>query len=450
MSKQVAVSFEDKSVKVVYASCEKGRTIIQKTSVLKDEDFDSFLKTAKFPDLTVVCRPKRFYSDTMMVPPAKKTYLKKIVEAEIRKRFSELKDFSYFFSTLTEKTPGEKGMREIFFFAVDNNELYKITERFNRYGIMVKYLCPDIPALSHLIKSSENWKNKTVLCLLISETERTFFLVRNGELCFIRVTPSSGSELTDLDVDNINMTVNYCRQNLRLNAELIILMNAAITEGTLNTVIPTVPVAYPTSVLASDATLKNFVAPISAIVFGQELGDANLLPLKYRRLFTQKRVASYGTVFFLLLSLIGFGLMLINLSQIFLMKEKINFLRKDLTEINAVASAYEKDTVKLQQLLPLINLINEARSSPDIQKALLSLRFLPMENVHIQTIQMNNKKDFLLIQISGSISSKNYGDLHRTFIKLLANCSSVSGLAVVSKNIELRNGHFQIDIENKI
>ena len=449
MSKQVAVSFEDKSVKVVYASCEKGKTIVQKTSILKDEDFDSFLETSRFPDLTVVCRPRRFYSDTMMVPPAKRTYLKKIVEAEIRKRFSELKDFSYFYSTLTEKTPGDKGMREIFFLAVNNNELCEITERFNRYGITVKCLCPDILALSHLIKSSENWKNKTVLCLLISEAERTFFLVRNGELCFIRITPSSGSELTDLDVDNINMTVSYCRQNLRLNAEQIILMNAGIKGGTLNTIIPTVPVAYPTSVLASDATLKNFVAPISAIAFGHELRDANLLPLKYRRLFTQKRVASYGTVFFLLFSLIGLGLMLINVSQIFLMKEKINSLRKDLTEINAVASAYERDTSKLQQFLPLINLINEARSSPDVQKALLSLRFLPMENVIVQTVQLNNKKDFLLIQISGSITSKNYGDMHRTFMKLLSNCSSVSGLVVVSKNIELRNGHFQIEIQNK-
>jgi hypothetical protein len=445
----VVVSFEDKSVKVVYASYEKGRTIIQKTSVLKDEDFDSFLKTAKFPDLTVVFRPKKFYSDTMMVPPAKKMYLKKIVEAEIRKRFSELKDFSYFFSTLKERMPGEKGMREVFFFAVDNSELYEITERFSRCGITVKCLCPDVLALSHLIKSSANWKDKTVLCLFVSETERTFFLVRNGELCFIRVTPSLRSEITDLDLDNINMTVSYCRQNLRLNAEQIILMNAAIKEGTLNTIIPTVPVAYPSSVLASDATLKNFIAPISAIVFGQELGDANLLPLKYRRLFTQRRVASYGAIFFLLFSLIGLGLMLINVSQIFLMREKINLLRKDLTEINAVASAYEKDTAKLQQLLPLINLINEARSSPDFQNALLSLRFLPMENVHIQTIQLNNKRDFLLIQISGSIASKNYGDMHRTFMKLLSNCSGVSGLAVVSKNIELRKGHFQIDIEKR-
>jgi hypothetical protein len=35
LSKQVAVSLKDKSVNVVYAACEKGRTILQKTSVLE-------------------------------------------------------------------------------------------------------------------------------------------------------------------------------------------------------------------------------------------------------------------------------------------------------------------------------------------------------------------------------------------------------------------------------
>jgi hypothetical protein len=104
----------------------------------------------------------------------------------------------------------------------------------------------------------------------------------------------------------------------------------------------------------------------------------------------------------------------------------------------------------MRQLLPLINFVNEAHSSPDIQHALVSLKFLPMENVHIKTIQLNNKKDSSLIHVSGIITAKNYGDMHRIFIKLLANFSNVSGMKVISKNIELRDGHFQIDVENKI
>jgi hypothetical protein len=450
LSKQVAVSFEDNLVKVVYASSDKGRTVVQKTTIFKDEEFDSFLKTTRLPDLTVVCHFKRFYSDIMIAPPAKPAYLKKIVEAEIRKRFPELRDFSYFYSVPAGTTAGEKGLREVFFFAVDNNELNEIVERFNKYGKSAKYIYPNVLTLSHLIRSSDDWKNKTVLSLLISEKDRTLFLAKNGKVCFVRVTPSLGREITDVDIDNINMTVSYCRQNLRLYPELIILMNTVKKESGFNTIIPTTNIIYPMSVIASEETLRNFAAPVSAIIFGKQLRNDNLLPRKYGVLYTQKRIASYAVVFFLLFSLIALGHILINLSEIFLINKKINLLRKDLAGIDAVTSVYEKDMERMQQFLPLINFVNESHSSPDILQALVSLKFLPMENVQIKTIQLNNKKDSSLIQVSGIIKAKNYGDMHRIFIKLLTHFSNVPGMKVISKNIELRDGHFQIDVENKI
>ena len=450
MSKQVVVSFEDNLIKVVYASYEREKTVVHKTYVFQEEEFDSFLKTVKLPDLTVVCHFKRFYSDIITAPPAKPAYLKKIIETEIRKRFPVLNDFSYFYCDLTEKSSTEKGTREIFFFAVDNSELTEIIERFNKYGKSVKYIYPDILALSHLIKASDDWSSKAVLSLLISETDRTLFLIKNGQICFIRVTPSLGYEVADIDIDNINMTVSYCRQKLRLYPEQIILMNAVKKEGGFNTIIPTVSVKHPANILASDETLTNFAAPVSAIIFGKKLRTENLLPHKYKRLYTQRSIASYAVVFFLLFSLIGLGHLLINLSEISLINEKINILRKDLSGIDAATSAYEKETEKMQHFLPLINFVNEANSSPDIQKALVSLKFLPMENVQVQTIQLNNKNVFLLIQVSGIITAKNYGEMHRVFTKLLANFTNVSGMAVISKNIDLRNGNFQIDVENRI
>ena len=449
LNKQVAVSFEDNIVKVVYASSHKGRTIVQKTMVFKEEDFDSFLKTTKLPDLTVICHFKKFYSDTMTAPPTKTAYLKKIVESEIKKRFPDLKDFSYFFSIISEKTSGEKGAREVFFFAVDNSELTEIIERFNKFGKSVKYIYPDIVTLSCLIKSSDELNSKTVLPMFISGTDRTLFLVRNGQICFIRVTPSSVPDLTDVDVDNMNMTVSYCRQKLRLNPEFLILMNAVKKVGPLNTIIPTVPIAPPAGVLASEETIKNFIVPISAIFFGQTLKNENLLPIKYKTLYTHKSIASHAAIVFLILSLIGLVHIFINISQISLVNEKINLLRKELAEINAITVAYDKDAEKMQHILPLINFVNEAHASPDMQKALLSLKFLPMENVHIKTIQVNNKKDSLLIQLTGIIHAKNYGDMYKIFVNLLNNFHKTSGMTVISKNIELRNGHFQIDVEKR-
>ena len=145
----------------------------------------------------------------------------------------------------------------------------------------------------------------------------------------------------------------------------------------------------------------------------------------------------------------GLSYIVINLSQISQINEKINFIRKDLIEIDTVTSTYEKDMEKMQQILPLINFVKEAQSSTDMQKAFVSLNFLPMEDVHIQTIQVNNKKNSLQMQISGTITAKNYGDMYKVFIKLLNNFNTVSGMAIISKTIELKNGQFQIDVENK-
>jgi hypothetical protein len=350
---------------------------------------------------------------------------------------------------LSEKTAAEKDTRDVFFYAVDNNELNLITERFNKYGRSVKYIYPDILTLSQLIQSSAEWSNKTVLSLLVSEKDRTLFLVKNGEICFIRVTPSLGTEINNIDIDNINMTVSYCRQNLRLTPDVIVLINTEIKEDVGKTVIPAISVTFPTTIFASEEILKNFASPISALIFGQKIKNENLLPLKYRTLQIQKLTSFYAIIFFVLFSLIGLSLSIINLSQISQINEKINFLRRDLGEIDAIASAYEKDMGKMQQILPLINYVKEAQTSPDIQKALVSLNFLPMDGVHIQSIQVNNKKNSLHIQIAGIITAKNYGDMHRIFIKLLNNFNAVSGMTVISKNIELRNGNFQIDIENK-
>jgi len=452
LNRRVVVSFEDNLIKVVFASSRRGKTVVQKTLIFNDEGFDSFLKTAKLPNLTVICHFKRFYSDIISAPPARAAYLKKIVEIEIRKCFPELSSFSFFYTVLKEKTVEEKGLRDVFYFAVENSELGDIIERFNRYGKAIKYIYPDILTLSKVIQASDELSPKTVLCIATSEIGKNLFLVKNGQLRFIRSTQSSGRDIHDLDVDNINMTISYCQQKLRLNPQQVILMNALKEEetGHLKTIVPVVTISYPSNILVSEETLQNFITPLSAVIFEQHLKNDNLLPQKYRMLYIQKRMAAYSTILVLLFSFIGLSCLLINLREISALKGNINLLRKDLTGIESIVSAYEKDSEKLQQLTPLINLINEARSIPDIQKTLVALKFLPMENTDIQSIQINNKKDSLQIQISGSITAKNFGEMHKIFQKIVSSFDQVPGMAVGSKNIDIKNSHFQIDIESKI
>jgi len=447
---QVAISFEDDLVKVVYASQDKGKVIVEKTIVLKDEEFDLFLKRNKMPNISVIYPFRKFYSEIFPAPPVKRAYLDTIVETEIRKRFPELKLFSFFYTVLADKSAEEKGAREVFFFAVDNSDIDTIVERFDRQGKTIKAIYPDIFTVSHLVQSQDTKMYKTVLCLLESNAEKSLFLVKNGQVRFIRITPSRVKDVRDTDIDNINMTVSYCQQVLRLNPEILVLLNSQIKEAQGKTAIPAVRVTSHEKVMLPDETFQDFIIPLSAIIFSDILKNDNLLPKKYKMLYVQRFAVSYSMLFFLFFSLIGLSYFIINLSDISTLRGKIELLRKELAGSESVIAGYEKNSAELQRILPLINLINDARSGVDNQKALSRLNFLPMETIDIQRIQINNKKDSLQMQISGNIHANNLGNMHHTFQKLLDRLNKDAGMVTLSRNLDLKSGQFQIEIENKV
>ena len=452
MKKQVAVSFEDSHIRVVFASQDKGKTTIPRTALLKEEEFDAFLEANKLPNLSVVYPFRNFYSDVVSVPPVKKSYLKAIIEAEIRKRFPDLNQFSFYYSVLADKSSEEKKLTEVFFFAVDNREIDPVLQRFERHGKTVKFIYPDMVAVSHFIQSQDDVAGKNVLGFYASEKEKVLLLIKNGQLRFIRVTPSTGKKIQDTDIDNINMTTSYCRQSLRLNPEQLVVLNvstgAEATSG--RTVIPVIRIDHPVDLAIPEETYRDNMAPLAAILFSDRLKNDSLLPQKYRVLYIQRFAVAYAILFFLLFSLIGLSYLTMNLTEVLSQKEKINRLRKDLSGTETIISAYDINSTSLQMIIPLIQFINDVRSGSDMQKTLTSFDFLPMDGIDIQSVQLNNKKDVLQLQLSGKIESKNYSDMHSTLQKLLNSINKGAGMVILSRNMELKNGHFQIEAEAKM
>jgi len=452
LKKQVAVSFEDSHIRVVFAYQDKGKTTIQRTVLLREEEFDAFLEANKLPNLSVVYPFRNFYSDVVSVPPVKKSYMKAIVESEIRKRFPDLNQFSFFYSVLADKSSEEKKLTEVFFFAVDNREIDLVLQRFERHEKTVKFIYPDMVAVSHFIQSRDDVAGKNVLGFYASEMDKVLLLIKNGQLRFIRVTPSTGKRIQDTDIDNINMTTSYCRQSLRLNPEQLVVLNVSTgTEATSGrTVIPVIRIDHPAGLAVPEETYRDDMAPLAAILFSDRLKNDSLLPQRYRVLCIQRFAVAYAILFFLLFSLIGLSYLTMNLTEVLSQKEKINRLRKDLSETEAITSAYDKNSAGLQMIIPLIQFINDVRSGSDMQKTLTSLDFIPMEGIDIQSVQLNNKKDVLQLQLSGKIESKNYRDMHSTLQKLLNSINKGAGMVILSRNMELKNGQFQIEAEAKI
>ena len=451
MNKQIAVSFENESVKVVYVSINRGNIVVKKALTLTDEEFDRFLQTEKDNNFTVVSDFQNFYQDIITLPPAKEKYLRSLVKLEIKKKSPELKDFSFYYTVLRDIQREGKQLKEVFVLAVSNEDLNSVVDRFDKHNKSVRYLYPNVLTLSNFVALTNGEPDQPVLNVVDLGITKTIFLMKNHKLHFVRVAQSDGKGINDIDVENINMTIAYCRQTLRLNPTNVALIGSPgdRQKTNLNLVAAVESIQYPTNIVAFEETIAEYIVPISAFLHDKELRKNNLLPEYCKSLLFQKMVLKYGIVSFLLFSLVGAGYTGMKVVGISSLKDNITTLRREINEKQPIVSEYETQSKELQQLMPTVNFINTLNASPDVQKVLIALQCLSMKNVKTQSISINNDKDLLQIQVNGSISSNNFAELQSTYKDLLGEIKKVNNLEISTQKLELKSKSFSLDLRWK-
>ncbi|TAL25319.1 MAG: hypothetical protein EPN94_05440 [Nitrospirae bacterium] len=447
MARQVAVSFENETVKVVYALSNRGDLLIEKTLTLRDKEFDEFLEREKTRQFTVVCDFKSFYEDILLIPSTGEKYVKNIIASEIRKRFPELKDPSFFYTALGEKLHEGRMMKEIFIFAVSNEDLFGLINRFGKYNKKIKRLYPSAFALAHLLNLSGANEGKFALCIAEVGGNAALFLAGDKKLLPFRATRFSQKGIHNPDIQNINMTINYCRQSLKLNPSLIILIGEACYkyDSDMDLTLPVSCIMHPASILASKETLIEFITPVSALFPAKDMEEGNILPWDYRNFYARKAIIGYCIALFLILSLIGSGYTWMRMQGILSLKEKTESLRAEIKSMEPAFDNYRIKHKELQGSLPLINIINSSGSAPDFQKALLAIGQLYTKDINIQSVQINNEGASLRLYIRGVIASKGLIDMQNNYQALLNALKKNKELELLSEKIELTDKSFQIE-----
>ncbi|HBZ55107.1 MAG TPA: hypothetical protein DEO88_06850 [Syntrophobacteraceae bacterium] len=449
MGQQIAVSFEDEWVKIVYGSTRKGTVAVYRTLTLKETELDQWLASEKSREFIVVCRFPAFYSDITALPPAKDKYLAKMVEAEIRKKYPEAKDVSFFFSVLGTRESGFKQVKEVFYYAVDNVILHGIVARFERFHKRISVLCPDVLALTHLVRTSDQTSAKTVLCISLTEGSKTLFLLKNGDLRFLRVIPSMGRDIHQVDVDNINMTIGYCRQALRVEPQQILLVGLPETdmETPHGAVVPIAPVKYPGIVGCTAATAAECISPIAAILAAPRMKSSSLLPADIRSGYRMRYLLASGILLFLVGTLIATGYLALSLGEFVYARNKIRSVRSEIPGLSTLLADYQARLGRMQELASYVAAVNELQSTPGIQGALAELRFLPMPGINIQNLQITTDADALKMRLDGQVRFRSLAELHANYQKLLTTFKSIATMTIVSESLNIRDGKFSVDIQ---
>lgn len=195
--KQVVISLEDTLVKVLYASRKRGSIVVDRTLLFEIDQLEAFLKEAGTKEVSLVKHFRDFHEETFSIPSVKKKFIPTLIETEIGKRF-DTKDFSYTYSLSDVKIVEKRKVREVFAFAVRNDELREEVNRFHSHGISVKAIYPDIYALAEFVKPARD----STLCISEAGLTKTLFLIKGGEIRFIRTVESDQAGLDSFDIQN--------------------------------------------------------------------------------------------------------------------------------------------------------------------------------------------------------------------------------------------------------
>ncbi|MBF0505610.1 MAG: hypothetical protein HQL09_02140 [Nitrospirae bacterium] len=461
MANRIAVSFEDEVVKVVYASLSHGSLTVRKTLLLKNEEFDDFLAGERHREFIVVADFKVSYYDILFLPPAKDKYLRQIVYSEIRKKNPELKDFSFSYSVLGETVRESRKALEVFFYAVSNADLYQIIQRFDKYRKTVKSIFPIAAALSRLVNALPVAGDEPQLCIAETGPNKTLFLVKGGKLHFIRTANALETGVHDIDVHDINMTVNYCRQTLRMTPSSVLLLggvclgydaamgfNVPSASMLLPFGIPGACVYIPEKIFARREEAMDFVSPIAALMPYKSADAFNILPRQYEFLTLQKKGLALCTVCFILLSLIALWFLRTKISEISRLKGEAALLRTDISMMESGRRSYDMHYAELMKYMPLINFLNSVNSAPDAQKALISLSSLKEPHnkaVELKALTVTVDSGALKLVLQGNIEAEKYADIQKHYRTLVDELRRLKGMTVGSDTLDIKNRKFQIE-----
>lgn len=457
MGKAAAVSFEGEKVKIVHASLRGKNITIDRTEVVEESEFDNYLRKSKASEFIVTCDFKESFHDVITTPVVKEQYLSKIVETEIRKA-SARHDLVFIYTTIGEKVAGNKKVLEVFYFAVSKEAIRQVVERFYANGKTVRAVYPHVFSAASLFDSY--LAGDAHMGIFGTGKARTIFFARKGpapakkttiensnSIYFIRNYESYETELSDFDIQNINMTISYCFQNIRLNPSAVYLMGG-LAELPQISVTPTAPLTSlfrPEYITCGRETFNEFFLPVASFLTP---GPSNILSQNFKNIYLLRTCMAYAVQAFVMLAALCVGFIFYEVKNASEKKERINLSKKGRADIEAVFTAYSEREEKINQYMPVVEFMN--RPSPDIGKLLISLSEINFGDLTLNTINASLKEENTVsVSLEGKAVSDTYAAMQDSLDNVVKELRKSGNMEIADRSVDLKEKTFSIEMNYK-
>jgi hypothetical protein len=448
MSNVLSFYFDGSIIQAVKVRLAGNSVEIKYALTLQLEEFYDYLSNCKEKSCIICCNPPIFYQDTVHLPPAAGKFYDKLVGNEIRNAHPDLTSFSFFHNIIGESSIEGKPHCKIAVFSYPDNFLSDLIHQISHFGIKVSciFAAPySIFRLALTTCSPDFWQPRIFIANLPGE--KLHLVSENSELAFIRKTPSLDNNLLPEDINNINMTLDYCIQSLRLRPIQTVYLNPASLAGHF---LPPVSVPFreelpPQLADTPSDIIQNYLAPIASALHSVESPNiANILPSDYASSILHRKLLTTATLIIVAIIMVLAMLLVNEQLAINELKTEAGRMRTELSgSANELATfrKLDSDVTQLKQPLELVKIHN---SSLNPAVALAELNLPQSGDYIIKAVTIQNGEGGLNLQIEGAIISSAYSATQGNYEKLVALIGALPGYAVLSGKVDIKQKNFSI------
>jgi hypothetical protein len=440
LGKTVAVSFEGDSVKIVHAFLKGEIVTVKKTETIPENEFNNYLSREKASEFIVTSEFRESFHDIVVTPVVKDQFLKKIVESEIRKAIIQ-KDFSFIYMIIGEKVVENKKVMEVFYYAVPKDAVRRVVERFYDNGKTVRALYPAVLPVASLIESVV--KGEADMGIFNAGKSRSAFFIKKGKIHFIRNYESFEAELSDFDIQNINMTTSYCFQNIKVYPSSVFLIGPLSEAFRINSM-ATAPLAClcrPENIHCSGEQFREFTMPLASFLTPRK---ADIQSREFRGIYQLKNYMAYASRIFIVLTLICIGAVSSQLKNMTEKKEQIRQAQKSNADIESVFAEYRAREEKIRQYMPVVEFLN--RPVPSIRRLFISLGETEFKGITISKVNVMLKEDNdFSVLLEGAASSATYTAMQDSLDRAIKELDATENLEIINHSAALGDKTFTIE-----
>ena len=261
----------------------------------------------------------------------------------------------------------------------------------------------------------------------------------------VRHVPSEGAGYSDLDIQNITMTLDYCFQALRVRPSRTIVLNC----GQDAQLPKPLTLFTPEGIIPVSHELQQEYLPNLAVIAFMAKSKKDLRPKNYLIALNHQNLLRKGAWAFLAGALVVFLLALNLIFSILSLRSELDTARQRESTIPEYLASYHD--VKQERVIaePLITAMNTQLSTPTLPELLANLPDFPGNAVSIDSLTVKKTDDATSLHLSGTFTEKTYAALQSRFEDLLGRLSQLKELTAASQQLDQKSQVFTIEMKSK-